>query len=110
MPIALEPPPTQAATASGSRPTRSSTCARASCVLAEARRVGQRRRPPAVVAQQTPELVEEVGVVARDEVLALQLVESGDERLRDEAPTVRPEMTATGMHVNAPSGFLGSGV
>ena len=30
MPIALEPPPTQATTASGSRPVRSSTCARAS--------------------------------------------------------------------------------
>ena len=29
-PIALEPPPTQATTASGSRPVRSSTCARAS--------------------------------------------------------------------------------
>ncbi len=30
MPIAFEPPPTQAAIASGSRPTRSSTCSRAS--------------------------------------------------------------------------------
>ena len=30
MPIALEPPPTQAATASGSRPVSSSTCSRAS--------------------------------------------------------------------------------
>ena len=30
MPIALEPPPTQAVTASGSRPVRSSSCARAS--------------------------------------------------------------------------------
>ena len=30
MPIALEPPPTQARTASGSRPSRSSTCSRAS--------------------------------------------------------------------------------
>ncbi len=30
MPIALEPPPTHAATASGSRPQRSSTWARAS--------------------------------------------------------------------------------
>ena len=30
MPIAFEPPPTQAATASGSRPVSSSTCSRAS--------------------------------------------------------------------------------
>ena len=30
MPIAFDPPPTQAATASGSRPVSSSTCARAS--------------------------------------------------------------------------------
>ena len=30
MPIALEPPPTQATTASGSRPAMASTCSRAS--------------------------------------------------------------------------------
>ena len=67
---------------------------RAAGVLGEAGRVGQRRRAARVVALQAVQLAEELVVVTRLLVGGGQLVQGGDQRLRDEPAPVAAEVPA----------------
>ena len=67
---------------------------RAAGVLGQARRVGQRRRAAGVVALQAVQLAEELVVVAGLLVGGGQLVQGGDQRLRDEPAPVAAEVPA----------------
>src|SRR5690606_10410092 len=75
---------------------------RAPCVLGEARHLGQRGRAPGVVPVQPRELLDELRVRHRLDPGGVQLIQGGDQCLRDEPTTELAESAQLLSHAVPP--------